>query len=231
MVRTAERPPPGARPIAPLPRRGTDADKRALDDKRRRPALLGAIEGRAYRRITAGRLEATLANTPARGGNPPPGQLAAVLPARPPAAAGAHSRDGGCTGWLLAIQAADATGEAGKMNASNRRVRQRRGVRRQRLVRWRRCHHAATDGEYKRGCTAGQRECGPSSHFHFVFSSGFTFSFADQLSTVVLSDPRRTQKLPRSGPAYSRSAYPRVGSIACSCGRHLTWRGKCGSVT
>jgi hypothetical protein len=160
---------------------------------------------------------------------------------------------------LLAIQAADATGEAGNMNASTRRVRQRRGVwrqrlvrwrrwhhaatdgeyrvrqrrgvRRQRLVRWRRCHHAATDGEYKRGCTAGQRECGPSSHFHFVFSSGFTFSFADQLSTVVLSDPRRTQKLPRSGPAYSRSAYPRVGSIACSCGRHLTWRCKCGSVT
>jgi hypothetical protein len=116
---------------------------------------------------------------------------------------------------LLAIQAADATGEAANMNASTRRVRQRRGVRRQRLVRWRRCHHAATDGEYKRGCTAGQRECGPSSHFHFVFSSGFTFSFADQLSTVVLSDPRRTQKLARSGPAYSRSAYPRVGSIAC----------------
>jgi pimeloyl-ACP methyl ester carboxylesterase len=46
-------------------------------------------------------LEATLANTPARGGNPPPGQLAAVLPARPPAAAGAHSRDGECTGWAL----------------------------------------------------------------------------------------------------------------------------------
>jgi hypothetical protein len=38
----------GARPIAPLPRRGTDAHKRPLDDKRRRTALLGAIEGHAY---------------------------------------------------------------------------------------------------------------------------------------------------------------------------------------
>ena len=70
-------------------------------------------------------------------------------PVTAPAAAGARSRDGECPGWVLAIQAVDATGGVGNINAGNRRVRQRRGVRRQRLVRWRRWHHAATDGEYR----------------------------------------------------------------------------------
>jgi hypothetical protein len=136
------------------------------------------------------------------------------------------------SGWVLAIQAADATDRAGNISAgtagcdtdwcwrrwchAGRRWRRNRGGKQH--------DH---DGKQERGCTAEPRECGPSSHYH----QDSLFRLATSCSSVVLSDARRTQKLPRSTPAYSRSAYPRGGSIACSCGRHLTWRCECGAVT
>jgi hypothetical protein len=119
---------------------------------------------------------------------------------------GARLRFARLTGWVLAIQAADATGGGGNMNAGTAGCgsvggsgdngwcwrRWRRGGRR--CWRYRgdkqHDHDGKHDGDCERGCTAEPRECCPSSHFH----SGVSFSFEDQLSISCVvrrsDDPR-----------------------------------------